>query len=114
MRTTPSRPRASSSTARSPCSSADARSCWGEAAVRVLIVEDDVAIRKGLESAVRDLDSQPRSVGTVGEASRAVEEFDPEVLIVDVNLPDGDGIEVLRAAREAKPERDGIVLTGQA
>jgi two-component system, NtrC family, response regulator AtoC len=82
--------------------------------VRVLIVEDDVAIRKGLESAVRDLGSQPKSVGTVGEASRAVEEFDPEVLIVDVHLPDGDGIEVLRAAREAKPDRDGIVLTGQA
>jgi DNA-binding NtrC family response regulator len=82
--------------------------------VRVLIVEDDVAIRKGLESAVRDLGSQPKSVGTVGEAGRVVEEFDPEVLIVDVNLPDGDGIEVLRAAREAKPDRDGIVLTGQA
>jgi DNA-binding NtrC family response regulator len=82
--------------------------------VRVLVVEDDVAIRKGLEAAVRDLGSQPKSVGTVGEASRAVEEFDPEVLIVDVHLPDGDGIEVLRAAREAKPDRDGIVLTGQA
>ena len=82
--------------------------------MRVLIVEDDVAIRKGLESAVRDLDSQPKSVGTVGEAKRALDEFDPEVLIVDVHLPDGDGIEVLRAAREAKPERDGIVLTGQA
>ncbi len=82
--------------------------------MRVLIVEDDVAIRKGLESAVRDLDGQPKSVGTVGEATRALEEFDPEVLIVDVHLPDGDGIEVLRAAREAKPERDGIVLTGQA
>ena len=82
--------------------------------MRVLIVEDDVAIRKGLESAVRDLGSQPKSVGTVGEAGRVVEEFDPEVLIVDVHLPDGDGIEVLRAAREAKPDRDGIVLTGQA
>jgi two-component system, NtrC family, response regulator AtoC len=82
--------------------------------MRVLIVEDDVALRKGLESAVRDLGSQPKSVGTVGEAGRAVEEFDPEVLIVDVHLPDGDGIEVLRAAREAKPDRDGIVLTGQA
>ncbi|HKD17896.1 MAG TPA: sigma-54 dependent transcriptional regulator [Thermoanaerobaculia bacterium] len=82
--------------------------------MKVLIVEDDVAIRKGLESAVRDLGSQPKSVGTVGEATRAVEEFDPDVLIVDVHLPDGDGIEVLRAAREARPDRDGIVLTGQA
>ena len=43
-----------------------------------------------------------------------MEEFDPQVLIVDLNLPDGDGLEVFRAAREAKPDRDGIVLTGQA
>ena len=82
--------------------------------MRVLIVEDDVAIRKGLESAVRELDAQPKSVGTAGEAARAVEEFDPDLLIVDVHLPDGDGIEVFRAAREARPDRDGIVLTGQA
>jgi two-component system, NtrC family, response regulator AtoC len=82
--------------------------------LKVLIVEDDVAIRKGLESAIRDLGGQPRAVGTAGEAGRAVEEFDPDVLIVDVHLPDGDGIEVFRAAREARPERDGIVLTGQA
>jgi len=53
-------------------------------------------------------------VGTAGEAARVLEEFDPQVLIVDLNLPDGDGIEVFRAAREVKPDRDGIVLTGQA
>ncbi len=82
--------------------------------MKVLIVEDDVAIRKGLESAIRDLDGQVRSVGTAGEAARAIEEFDPDVLLVDVHLPDGDGIEVFRAARESRPERDGIVLTGQA
>ena len=33
---------------------------------------------------------------------------------MDVNLPDGDGIEVFRLARESDPERDGIVITGQA
>ncbi|HYX20103.1 MAG TPA: response regulator, partial [Thermoanaerobaculia bacterium] len=82
--------------------------------MKVLIVEDDVAIRKGLESAVRDLGSEAKAVGTVGEAGRALDQFDPEVLIVDVHLPDGDGIEFFRAAREAKPDRDGIVLTGQA
>jgi two-component system response regulator AtoC len=82
--------------------------------VRVLIVEDDVALRKGLESAVRDLGHETRSVGTAGQAGRALEDFDPEVLLVDVRLPDGDGIEVLREAREASPQRDGIVVTGQA
>ena len=82
--------------------------------MRVLVVEDDVAIRKGLESAIRDLGASAKAVGTAGEAARVLEEFDPQVLVVDLNLPDGDGLEVFRAAREAKPERDGIVLTGQA
>jgi two-component system response regulator AtoC len=82
--------------------------------VRVLIVEDDISLRKGLESAVRDLGHRVRSVGTAGQAARAIESFDPEVLVVDVRLPDGDGIEVFRAARESSPERDGIVVTGQA
>jgi len=82
--------------------------------MRVLVVEDDVAIRRGLESALRDLGATPKAVGTAGEAARVLEEFDPQVLIVDLNLPDGDGIEVFRAAREVKPDRDGIVLTGQA
>src|SRR5262245_20089640 len=81
--------------------------------MRVLIVEDDVATRKGLEQAIRDLGGDTRSVGTAGEAARAVEEFNPEVLVVDVHLPDGDGIEVFRAASEADPGRDGIVITGQ-
>jgi len=82
--------------------------------MRVLVVEDDVAIRRGLESALRDLGATPKAVGTAGEAARVLEEFDPQVLIVDLNLPDGDGLEVFRAAREVKPDRDGIVLTGQA
>ena len=82
--------------------------------MRVLIVEDDVATRKGLDLAIRDLGGQTRAVGTAAEAARAIEDFRPEVLLVDVNLPDGDGIEVLRLARESDPERDGIVITGQA
>jgi DNA-binding NtrC family response regulator len=81
--------------------------------LRVLIVEDDLATRKGLEESIKDLGGEARSVGTVKEASRALEDFDPRLLIVDIHLPDGDGIEVLRAARESDPDREGIVITGQ-
>ncbi|HEY3169612.1 MAG TPA: sigma 54-interacting transcriptional regulator, partial [Thermoanaerobaculia bacterium] len=81
--------------------------------MKVLIVEDDLATRKGLEESIKDLGGETRSVGTVKEASRAVEEFDPRVLVVDIHLPDGDGIEILRTAREADPDREGIVITGQ-
>jgi two-component system, NtrC family, response regulator AtoC len=81
--------------------------------LKVLIVEDDLATRKGLEESFRDLGGETRSVGTVKEASRALEEFDPRLLVVDIHLPDGDGIDILRAARETDPDREGIVITGQ-
>ena len=81
--------------------------------MKVLIVEDDLATRKGLEESIKDLGGETRSVGTMKEAARAVEEFDPRLLIVDIHLPDGDGIEILRAARETDPDREGIVITGQ-
>ena len=81
--------------------------------MKVLIVEDDLATRKGLEESVKDLGGETLSVGTVKDAARAVEEFDPRLLIVDIHLPDGDGIEILRAARESDADREGIVITGQ-
>ena len=81
--------------------------------MKVLIVEDDLSTRKGLEESIKDLGGEPKAVGTAREAARALEEFDPRILIVDIHLPDGDGIEVLRGARESDPEREGIVITGQ-
>jgi len=81
--------------------------------LKVLIVEDDLATRKGLEESIRDLGGETRSVGTVKEAARAIEEFDPRLLVVDIHLPDGDGIDILRGARETDPDREGIVITGQ-
>jgi two-component system response regulator AtoC len=81
--------------------------------LKVLIVEDDLATRKGLEESIRDLGGETRSVGTVKEAARAIEEFDPRLLIVDIHLPDGDGIDILRSARETDADREGIVITGQ-
>jgi len=81
--------------------------------VKVLIVEDDLSTRKGLEESIKDLGLEPRSVGTCKEAAKVLGEFDPRILIVDIHLPDGDGIEILRAALEKDPEREGVVITGQ-
>jgi len=81
--------------------------------LKVLIVEDDLATRKGLEESVKDLGGDPSSVGTAKEAAKAIVELEPRLLIVDIHLPDGDGIEILRLARESDPDREGIVITGQ-
>jgi DNA-binding NtrC family response regulator len=81
--------------------------------LKVLIVEDDLATRKGLEESMKDFGFEPRAVGTSKEAAKVLEEFDPRILIVDIHLPDGDGIEILRLAREKDTDREGVVITGQ-
>jgi DNA-binding NtrC family response regulator len=82
--------------------------------VKVLIVEDDKASRKGLEETVRELGGDALAAGTVADARAALESFGPDFLFVDIHLPDGDGIELLRAWRAEDPAREGVVITGQS
>ncbi|HTO77462.1 MAG TPA: sigma-54 dependent transcriptional regulator [Thermoanaerobaculia bacterium] len=82
--------------------------------MRTLIVEDDASLRKSLETAIRDLGGEPRGVGTARQASDALRESAPHLLIVDISLPDGDGLEILREARQAAPDMDAIVITGSS
>jgi DNA-binding NarL/FixJ family response regulator len=77
----------------------------------VLLIDDDPAFR---ELARRTLDGTRMSV--IGEASTAAEgasaarELKPDVVLLDVGLPDGDGIE-LAAQLSALPWNPRIVLT---
>ena len=82
--------------------------------MKTLIVEDDASLRKSLETAIRDLGGEPRGVGTARQASDALRESPPHLLIVDIALPDGDGLEILREARQAVPDIDAIVITGSS
>jgi DNA-binding NtrC family response regulator len=82
--------------------------------VKTLIVEDDAETRRAIEKWVRDGRGEARSVGTAAEALRTVESYEPHVLLVDITLPDGDGLDVLRKAREARPDIDAVVLTGSS
>ncbi len=80
--------------------------------MKTLIVEDDASVRQALEEAIRELGGDPRSVGTVRQASDALRKFQPHLVVVDISLPDGDGLDILREARQSQPEIDAIVITG--
>jgi DNA-binding NtrC family response regulator len=85
--------------------------------VKTLIVEDDSSTRKGLEQAIQEMGgvgSETLAVGTARQASDAVREFQPHLLVVDIALPDGDGLEILREARQAQMDLDAIVITGSS
>jgi two-component system response regulator AtoC len=81
-------------------------------AMKILIVEDDLATRRGLEQILSDMEMEVVGAGTIEEARSAIGEFDPELCITDLQLPDGDGIEFIREARAANPSRLFLMLTG--
>jgi two-component system, NarL family, response regulator DevR len=85
-------------------------------ATRVLICDDHEVVREGL----RTLLSRREDMAVVGEAGTMQEAIDaaakakPDVVIMDVRLPDGSGVEACRAIREARPETHVIMLTSYA
>jgi DNA-binding NtrC family response regulator len=82
--------------------------------MKTLVVEDDASTRKGLEESIKNFGGEPLAVGTAKQAEAALKEFQPHLLIVDISLPDGDGLELLRTAREARPDVDAVVITGSS
>jgi FixJ family two-component response regulator len=79
----------------------------------VLIVEDEPAILELVEEAVRrDLNCRPRTCTSIRQARRILATERIDLLIVDVGLPDGDGLTVIKALRARQPMAQAIVITG--
>ena len=77
----------------------------------ILLVEDDEAIAGGL---ARVLDSQGFAVRRLARGAGAVEAArDAELVILDLGLPDIDGIDVCRRLRRARPELAILILSAR-
>jgi DNA-binding NarL/FixJ family response regulator len=85
----------------------------GEPVIRVLVVDDHDLFRTGLATY---LGAQP-DIEVVGQASqgqsgiRLAGELRPDVVLVDLRMPDIDGTEVTRAILRARPETRVVTLT---
>jgi DNA-binding NarL/FixJ family response regulator len=67
---------------------------------RVLIVDDHQLFRSGVRSELERHLEITGEAGTVAEAVEAIESDEPEVVLLDVHMPDGGGLEVIRRAAE--------------
>jgi two-component system KDP operon response regulator KdpE len=67
---------------------------------RVLVVDDEVAILRFLKLALEANDYEMVSAGTVAEALRRIAADAPDIVLLDLGLPDGDGKQVIQRARE--------------
>jgi DNA-binding response OmpR family regulator len=77
---------------------------------KVLFVEDESALRRTYKRffAAR---YEVAFAGSGTEARRQLEEFEPEVLVLDLRLPDTDGVTLLQEIRQSRPALPVIVTT---
>lgn len=85
----------------------------GDGRIRVFLLDDHEVVRRGL----KDLLSAEDDIDVVGEAGTAASALArigavrPDVAVLDVRLPDGDGISVCREVRSALPATACLILT---
>jgi two-component system nitrate/nitrite response regulator NarL len=75
----------------------------GSPPVRIVLADDHPMIRTALEALLRDTDYAIVGTAGSGEAAlREVERLSPDILLLDLQMPGGSGMDVLRAIRSAK------------
>ena len=91
----------------------DAREGTATPVLRLLIVDDHEVVRQGLVAllARRDAFQVVAEAGTVAEAIAMASRFEPDIVVMDVRLPDGSGIEACREIRAERPATRVVMLT---
>ncbi len=79
----------------------------------ILVVDDDEAIRHVITEALRREGHHVRTAASVAEQLAALSEYDPDILITDVILPDGNGLDLVPEILAKRPHLPVIVLSAQ-
>ena len=87
----------------------------GESITRLLLVEDDpgaVALLRSMLNGRRSPGTEFTHVGHLGAAEKHLTEHAVDVILLDLGLPDAEGLEAVRRIRAAAPQTPLVVLTG--
>jgi two-component system, OmpR family, response regulator len=82
-------------------------------AVRVLVVDDEASLAELLASVLRYEGWEIRTASDGSSAVRTAREFQPDAILLDIMLPDFDGLEVLRRVRGILPQVCVLFLTAR-
>jgi class 3 adenylate cyclase len=80
----------------------------------ILIVDDEPSARTTMALLLRRRGYQVREADSVAAAVRSLAHHPPDVVITDLRMPDGNGLDVLRGAKTHCPEADVVLLTAYA
>ena len=78
---------------------------------RVVLVDDHGLFRAGVRAELEGRVEVVAEAGTVEEAVAAIVEHEPDVVLLDVHMPGGGGVEVLRQAAQARPAIRALALS---
>jgi two-component system, NarL family, response regulator NreC len=83
--------------------------------VRIVIADDHAVVRRGLRLVLESEDGFEvvAEAGTTEDARRLTRAHRPDVLVLDLNMPDGPSLPVIPELRESTPESSVVVLTMQ-
>lgn len=84
--------------------------------MRVLVVDDHPAFRKALTSALRlvgDIEVAGEAGGGVAACAGA-EELKPDIVLMDLSMPDLSGIDAMKRIHETQPDLPVVILTAHA
>jgi DNA-binding NarL/FixJ family response regulator len=80
--------------------------------MKVLIVDDHAVVRHGLKSAIESHGYQVvAEAGSINEAQAFMAQTNPDAIVVDINLPDGSGFDLVAWSRRVSPATAIVVLT---
>lgn len=83
-----------------------------KSAGKVLIVDDESFVRMALNEALRSWDYTTCEAGSVAEALTMFDEEEPQIALLDIDLPDGSGLDILTEIKDRRPETIVVMITG--
>ena len=80
---------------------------------RILIVDDEYSVRFALSEVLRKKDFATLEAGSGRDAIRILKEDDVDLVLLDLAMPEMDGIETLQEIKRIKPGVPVIIVTGR-
>lgn len=79
---------------------------------KVLIVDDESQIARTLDMALTSWKYECVQAGTIADAAKLLQSEEPQIVLLDIDLPDGSGLDFLKEIKEFNPETIVVMVTG--
>lgn len=82
--------------------------------MKILIVEDDMNLNRGIGIALEELADEIFSAHSIGDAKEIVASESVDLMVLDLNLPDGDGLDFIKYLRDSKNSFPIVILSARS